>query len=330
LHSITGVMGLRTLLASLALVVSFVSCANPNAYPQESAAVDLAELWQEPVDLLERDLLNGPGGPALAPRAGTPFEFVAFKTTGTNPGYDVRDPSGRLWSVKLGVEAQSEVATSRILWAMGFHQPAAYYLPQFTLTGADAGVKQNARFRTEVPQWRSNGEWSWYANPFVNTQPFRGLVVAQLLLNGWDLKTPNNRIYVATDPDTRPRRRFIVRDVGASLGTSRQFLLFNAIGTRGRQGTKNDLEGFEQQGFIRAVNGNKVEFEYRGMNQPLVDLVTVADVIWACERLARLPDGHWQAIFRAGGYGPEESARYLRKIKQKIGEGLALKAAATN
>jgi len=155
-------------------------------------------------------------------------------------------------------------------------------------------------------------------------------VVTQLLLNSWDLKTLNNRIYVATDPDTRPRRHYTVKDVGSSLGTSKQFILFNMIGTRGWQGTKNDLEGFEQQGFIKGVNGDKVDFEYRGMNQALVDLITRADVIWACERLARLPDGHWQAIFRAGGYGTEESSRYLRKIKQKIGEGLALKAATTS
>ena len=323
-------MGLLRLLRSLALVVSLVACANPHAHPQEGTAADLSELWQEPVDLQGRDLLNGPGGPGLAPNASTPFQFVAFKLTGTNPGYDVRDPSGRLWSVKLGVEAQSEVVTSRILWAMGFHQPVAYYLPQFTLTGTDAGIKQNARFRTELPQWRYGGEWSWYENPFVNTQPFRGLVVAQLLLNSWDMKTPNNRIYLATDPEARPRRHFVVKDVGSSLGTSRQFILFSMIGTRGLQGTKNDLAGFERQGFIKGVNGGKVAFDYRGINEPLVDLVTVADVIWACERLARLPDGHWQAIFRAGGYGPDESARYLRKIKQKIGEGLALKAAPTN
>ena len=77
--------------------------------------------------------------PALTPPADGTYQFVAFKTTGTNPGYDVRDGSGRLWSVKLGIEAQSEVTASRILWAMGFHQPATYYLPQFTLSGDGCG-----------------------------------------------------------------------------------------------------------------------------------------------------------------------------------------------
>ena len=315
---------------TLALVVCLAACAHPHAQNQETGPVDLAELWQEPVDLLERDLFGGPGGAALAPSAGAPFHFLAYKTTGTNPGYDVRDTSGRVWSVKLGIEAQSEVTSSRILWAMGFHQPATYYLPRFTLTGTDSGVKQNARFRTDVPPWQADGAWSWYDNPFVGTQPFRGLVVAQLVLNNWDLKTPNNRIYEVADLDARPRRQFVVRDVGASLGASRQFFLFKLIGTGGGQGTKNDLAAFERQGFITEVNGQEIEFDYRGMNQALVDLVKVADVIWACERLARLPDGHWQAAFKAGGYGPAESERYIRKIKQKIAAGLALRAAPTN
>src|SRR5262245_28221737 len=133
---------------TLAIAVVACTCA-PHAQPQSGSA-DLAELWQEPTDLVDRDLLNGPGGAALAPPASGTFQFVAFKTTGTNPGYDVKDAGGRAWSVKLGVEAQSEVTATRILWAMGYPQPAAYFVRQFTLTGVDAGLKTNARFRTDV------------------------------------------------------------------------------------------------------------------------------------------------------------------------------------
>jgi hypothetical protein len=134
--------------------------------------------------------------------------------------------------------------------------------------------KRTRGARTDLPQWRSTGE-SWQENPFAGTPQFRGLIVAQLILSNWDLKTSNNRIYDATDPAARPERQFIVRDVGSSLGQSRQFRLFTMLGTAGAQGTKNDLDGFEQQGFIEKVEGNKVRFDYRGPNQPLVDLVTV-------------------------------------------------------
>lgn len=302
--------------------------APPHAQTLSPAAADIAELWQDPVDLLQRDLFSGPGGPALTPPANATYQFAAVKTSGTNPGYDVRDASGRLWSVKLGIEAQSEVTTSRILWAIGFHQPATYYVPQFILSGAEAGTKVNARFRTDVEPWRAAGEWSWYANPFADTQPFRGLVVAQLVLNAWDLKTSNNRIYDAADPQRRPRRQFMVRDVGASLGHARQFPLFTLLGTRGLQGSKNNVEDFERQGFITKVDGTRVEFDYRGRNRVLVDRIRVADVIWTCELLARIPDGHWQAAFRAGHYSAEDSERFIDKIKEKIEQGLALRSAA--
>ncbi|HYE88528.1 MAG TPA: hypothetical protein VEA16_19335 [Vicinamibacterales bacterium] len=315
------------------VIIALVACAySPQAQPQQlqTPNAEIAELWQEPVDLLERDLFHGPGGPSLAPPPldGT-FQFVAFKTTGTNPGYDVRDASGRQWSVKLGIEAQPEVTTSRILWAMGFHQPAQYFVHQFTLTGTDAGVKEVARFRTEVEPWKAGGEWSWYENPFMNTAQFRGLIVAQLLLNNWDLKSSNDRLYEATDPSMKPARRYMVRDVGSSLGHSKQFRLFTMLGTRGMQGSKNDVEGFETQGFITNVDGEDVDFDYRGLNQELVDRVTVRDVIWACELLDRIPDGHWQAAFRAGAYPAEDAARYIRKIEEKIAQGLALRNATT-
>jgi hypothetical protein len=317
----------------LGVVMALSACAPPpHAQTRLSeSTVDIAELWQDPVDLAQRDLFAGPGGTTLAPQPSQPFEFVSFKTSGTNPGYDVRDASGRFWSVKLGIEAQSEVTTSRILWALGYHQPATYYLPEFRLNGPGpiSITREQARFRTEVAPWQPGGEWSWYENPFVDTQPFRGLVVAQLILNAWDLKTPNNRIYNSANPSLQPNRRFIVRDVGSSLGEARQFALFNAIGTRGWQGTKNNVDDFERQGFITAVNGDDVEFDYRGVNEALVNTIKAADVIWACELFARLSDDHWRAAFAAGHYSPADSDRYVRKIKEKIAQGLALKRPAT-
>jgi hypothetical protein len=314
-------------------MIALIACGQPpHAQQQSLVSNEIGELWQEPADLLDRDLFVGPGGAALAPPStGGTYEFLAFKTSGTNPGYDVRDSSGRVWSVKLGIEAQPEVTASRILWAMGYHQPPQYFVHEFTLTGADAGVKTNARFRSDSNdnRWKSVSDWSWYDNPFMDTRQFRGLVVAQLVLNNWDMKTPNNRLYESADPAAKPQRIFMVRDLGASLGHSKQFPLFTLLGTPGSQGTKNDIDGFEQQGFIAKVDGDKVSFDYRGVNQPLVDRITVADVVWACEQLAKIPDTHWKAAFDAGAFPPDMAERYIRKIKQKIAQGLALKSTAT-
>jgi hypothetical protein len=317
-------------LRALILIVLQAACSySPDAQRQTLVpAFELRELWQEPVDLATRDLFSGPGGALLAPPSTNGrYSFVAFKTGGTNPGYNVQDSAGRLWAVKLGIEAQAEVTASRILWAIGFHQPPTYFVHQFTLDGPDGGVKEMARFRTEFEHWKSVDEWRWYDNAFKNTRPFHGLIVAQLILNNWDLKTPNNRVYAASDEATTPRKLYVVRDLGSSLGRARQNPFLKLLGAPGGQGSKNDVDDFESQGFITDVDGDDVDFDYRGLNQPLVDLVTVPDVIWACELLSRLSDEQWQAAFRAGDYPQDRADRYIRKIKAKVSQGLALKPA---
>jgi len=309
----------------LMVLVAVIACAHSQAQP---TLPDFKpdELWQEPLDLAARDLFYGPGGKELAPPSTDgEYRFIAYKTSGTNPGYDVRDASGRVWSVKLGIEAQPEVTVSRILWAIGFHQPPTYFVHAFKLTGMDAGVKEIARFRTEFDHYKAAGDWNWYDNAFKNTKPFKGLLVAQLLLNNWDLKTSNNRVYEATAPSVTPRKLYMVRDLGASLGHARQSSFFTVLGTRGLQGSKNTVDDFVSQGFIRKADGDKVSFDYRGMNQPLVDTVTSTDVIWTCELMSRISAEQWQAAFKAGAYPQENADRFIAKIKEKIAQGLALK-----
>lgn len=286
----------------------------------------MAELWREPVDLKSRDLFHGPGGAELQPQPVT-YTFVARKTTGTNPGYDVRDPQGRLWSVKLGKESQSEVTSSRILWAVGFHQPPTYYVERWQLSGGDARQQPAGRFRTELPGHQAVGEWSWYDNAFVGSRPFAALVTVNLLLKNWDFKTSNNKLYVVTNEDGIKERRLVVRDLGSSLGRAKQVRVLSWFPfMRHRQGSKNDLQDFEAQGFVRAVKADGVEFDYRGVNDPLVDSVTAADLRWTCDLLSRLAEQQWLDAFRAGGYTPEESTRYLRRIQENLSHGCSLAA----
>ena len=42
-------------------------------------------------------------------------------------------------------------------------------------------------------------------------------------------------------------------------------------------------------------------------------------------RLDALTDAQWQDAFRAGGYSKELADRFIRRLEQKIAEGLALK-----
>jgi hypothetical protein len=286
----------------------------------------MAELWMPPQDLETRDLLHGAGGAAAVPAAGTSYAWIATDTTGYSPGYEVRGPDGRVWDVKLGPEAQSEVVASRVLWALGYHQPVTYYVANWQLAGGPGGPQEGARFRLESDDAEAVGEWSWGDNDFIGTQPFDGLIVANILLNSWDWKTSNNKIYRSKSSST-PALRYVVRDLGASLGrTSPSRLLWILpVPVRGfGQGTRNNVDDFESQGFIERIDEERVEFDFDSIYGGVVDLVHPSSVPWTAKLLQRISDAQWDAAFRAAEYGPDLRARFLRKIKAKIAEGLAV------
>jgi hypothetical protein len=171
------------------------------------------------------------------------------------------------------------------------------------------------------------GDWPWHENPFVGTTEYGGLVVANLLLASWDWKTSNNKIYQLEKPVNGVSRWFVVRDLGASLGRFTYPSILKWFRLRGfGQGTRNDLEGFEQQGFIKRIDDGAVEFDYRGIYRDVISTVTPQHVRWACERMSKLTDEQWSDAFRAGGYTPEQTARYTHKMKEKIARGLQLTA----
>ena len=317
-----------SVLQIVALAFATAFCAGRAAIKttaEDPTRVDVAQLWIEPRDLELRDLFHGSGGQELAPNPSVPYELVAVDDSGYSPGYDVRDPDGTQWSVKLGIEAQPEVVASRVLWALGYHQPPTHLVTSWELVGKQRGTQGRARFRRDADNHKVVSEWSWYQNPFVTTQPFRGLLVANLILNNWDWKTSNNKVYEIVDGDAAPRRLYVVRDLGASLGktTFPPFLTWTPLRGMG-QGSRNDVDGFEEQRLIRRVEGNRVEFDYRGIHARLVDTLTVDDVVWTCKLMARLSDEQWRDAFRAAGYESAAQGRYITKLKSKISEGLAL------
>lgn len=313
--------------AALALLTFACGGRTVRTTVSDPGAVDIAMLWQEPADLESRDLFLGAGGSAVAPDPRAQYTFIEADRTGFSPGYDLKDPRGVTWSVKLGPEAQTEVVASRILWAIGYHQVPTYYLTDWAMQGGPEGDPGPGRFRPELPTHKVVGEWAWNENPFVNTQPFRGLIVANLIINNWDWKESNNRIYEITHDGGQVERRYMVRDLGASFGKTSSPALFEVLGSRIAQGNRNNLEDFEKQGFITSVNGEELEFDYDGIYGHVVDTVRVADVVWTCRLLSRLSDRQWTDAFRAAGYAPDQAARFIAKLKTKIAEGLALASA---
>lgn len=284
--------------------------------PTESG---IAELWVAPDNIASRDLFHGPGGSRLVPKPDAEFQFKGLDKTGSSRGYDVVDGEGRKWDVKIGEEAQPEVVVSRLLWAVGFHQPVTYYVPTWKLVGGpNDKPPAPGRFRLAADH-KSLGYWSWHENPFVGTRQFRGLVVANLIVNNWDFKTNNTRLYAVEEDKVSPgspSRWFVVQDIGASLGMSGWPV-----------GTIDHIRHFESQDLVRRVRKDgTVKFDYHGRHTFVLDGITPGDVVWICALFDKLSDAQFDDAFRAAEYPKDLRERFIRKIREKVRQGLALEA----
>jgi hypothetical protein len=310
------IFGARSPLGIVAAVliagaIAVVLTASPSSVTSQGRR-PLDELWRDPGNIAARDLRFGPGGKALRPAPDVEYEYQDSDITGYSPGYDVVDPSGREWDVKTGDEAQPEVIVSRVLWAVGYHQPVSYFVPEWTMKKGPVSKPNAGRFRLSSDH-DTDGEWSWTENPFVGTRQLKGLIVANLIVNNWDLKPSQNRIY--TGVGKKPARWFVVQDLGASLGK-----------TSWPVGTKNSVDDFESQRFVLGVQDGRVQFDYHARHRELLADIAPADVVWICRLLDRITDQQWADLFAGAHMSDETGRRFTRKIKSKIQEGLALRA----
>jgi hypothetical protein len=282
-------------------------------------------LWNDPVDLAKRDTYLGPWGAAQAPDPKGVYAFVRPKTGGTNPGVVVMDADGREWHVKQpigsmrGDEGPVEVTLSRVLSAVGYHQPAVYYLPSFTMVDASGRrTEPGGRFRLDDDHMKARGSWSWTDNSFTGTQALHGLLAILMIFNGTDLKDSNNTLYEYRPPAGRRELRYVVRDLGAALGETGRM-----------EPRRNNIELFERSRLLDGLEDGFVKFDFHGRHQKLVrQRITTDDLLWACDLLGRLSDQQWADAFRAGGYSKDVSARYIAATRSRLAEGRRVVAAA--
>ena len=294
------------LAAGAAAVLTASQLAQPNPPP-----ASLDELWRDPGNIAAKDLRFGRGGRELMPSSTAEYVFKDTDLTGYSAGYDVVDPQGRKWDVKTGDEGQTEVVTSRLLWAVGYHQPVVYFVPEWTMTGGPVSKPSSGRFRLSSDH-ETDGEWSWTANPFTGTRELKGLIVANLIVNNWDLKPSQNRVYTGV---RNPARWFVVQDLGASLGK-----------TAWPVGNRNNIDDFESQQLVLGVQDGRVQFDYHARHKELLTDITPEDVVWICRLFERITDQQWADLFAGAHMSDEAGGRYTRKIKSKIQEGLALQS----
>jgi hypothetical protein len=265
-----------------------------------------------------RDLFWGVGGRELAPDPAARYTVIEMKRGGFSRGYTVKDPGGREWSIKFPPEAATEVAASRILWGIGYHQPPVYFLPEWQASKATSPNPQlPARFRERAPAFHgleSGDTWSYYENPFVGTRQMNGLLTVQAMLGNSDLKDLQNAVYTLTTPVEGAKRWYVARDLGQTFGR-----------TGAVDPPRGDPDVFDETRFILGVEGGYVRFDYHGRHGVLFERISPADVRWVCQRLAALSDEQLQDAFRAAGYPKAIADRFIRRLEQKIAEGLRLK-----
>ena len=301
-------------------------------------------LWRDPGDIASLDLVNGAGGAAHAPDAKSDYTFVKEDMNGTSPKFYARDANGVEWLVKLGVEAKPETAATRFVWAMGYFTDEDYYLPEIHVTGlqklhrkmtgasVETGTVLHVRLKRQGPNLKKVENWKWLENPFEDTREFRGLLVLMALINNWDLKEVNNKVYVDNN-----ERHFVVSDLGAAFGRTGWPVVPPPMFPM-PHATKGVLKDYEHSKFIVRVQGDTVKFEMNiatpffiedtrhalfseyARNAKLEDAIPIDDARWMGQQLARLTPQQIRDAFRTAGYEPEEAEGFAKVVERRIAE----------
>jgi hypothetical protein len=254
------------------------------------------------------DLYHGPGGKANMPDLSS-LTFIKEEKGGWSKKYRVKDARGRLWVAKLGREAQSETAATRLIWAAGYMVETTYLAPSATIPGK--GTFENVRFELRPDGVQRHGIWSWAQNPFSGKRELQGLKTLMILINNWDMKDENNVII----SDGRGELRYAISDLGATLGKTGSGALWTLKRSR------NDPAGFSEDKFVKGVGADgRVEFDFTGKNTNLLEDITVEQARWAGQLLARLSDRQLNDAFRAANYTPAQIKQFTSAIRGRINE----------
>jgi hypothetical protein len=314
---------------SAAILVAFLTAtAGKNGKKEEITVSGPGVLWREPAGLASRDLYFGAGGKERQPKA--PFRFEKEDLDGSSPKFTVVDGAGVKWKVKLGQEARSETAASRLTWAVGYFVPEDYLVKDLTVEEIPLilkrgqnlrdkdGTMHNARFKREE---KKLGDWKW-DDPALAGRELDGLKALMALLNNWDLKDENNSAY-----EKKGERILMVTDLGASFGSgNRSYPQIKA---------KDNLAEYSKSRFIVKRSGDTVDFynpgrprfvyvvvpsEYR-MRLRLEALgrnIPREHVVWIAKLLSGLSTEQIRDAFRAAGYSPDEVEQFARTVEARI------------
>ena len=330
----------RVFVVALLLLVNVSLLASAYAQRPRRSGSARPVLWRAPGDIPSRDLFYGPGSASLAPVA--PFRFVKESKKGESPKFDVKDARGVVWTVKLGKEAQAETVATRLVWAVGYFAEEAYYFDEVRIVGLPklsrgrefvlGDMVVGARFEPERPHLKEGENWDWQDNPFRGTRQLSGMKVLMILLNNYDARKENNKVfYVSTPAGNRSEARYYATDLGATLGRA---------GGLGGKRSKNDLKDFLSTRFVMGVEDGAVEFDYDTRPSRLGHLsilyppyyrgevkkekamrgIPVAHARWIGSLLSQLTEDQLRDAFRAAKYNDATMEGYVQALRERISQ----------
>jgi hypothetical protein len=287
-------------------------------------------LWQQPGNITIADWIWGPGGEARAPKA--PFEFIEEDFNGTNAKIKVRDANGERWTVKFGGEDHGDVFAARLLFAMGYTAPSAYFVRSGVITGAH-GLKRAkpfigkhgefayARFKLHESKKMARVEgadWSWTNNPFVGSTQLNGLKILMMLTSNWDAKDSrdgkgsNTAVYAKSGPNG-DQLYYTFDDWGATFGKWGGFF--------SRDKWNADGFSYQTRAFASSSDGHTIRWGYQGKHsKDITSGIGINDVRWLMTYLSGVTDEELRAGLRASGATPSEIDAYTQSIRQRISE----------
>lgn len=335
IKSETRTVILLTFIICFSVLASAKKGSKPAKNGKKASVEGPALIWRDPGNIPSLDLLNGVGGAENAPPGGD-YKFVSEDTHGTTPKFDILDVNGVKWRAKLGIDAQTDTAATRLLWAMGYFVTENYYVPELHVTGiskstisrgqrfiSDDGTMHRARLKLKTKGEKKEENWSWFNNPFTGTKEFNGLRVMMALINNWDLKEINNAVYVEKNGE----RHYMVSDVDASFARTGNYF------TR----TRGVEEKYAESKFVRKVTPEYVDlvmssrpfllsaidvpnYLTRTKMENVAKHIPRADAKWIGGMLAQLSSQQIGDAFRAGGFSPEVVEGYTKVVQERIKE----------
>lgn len=300
------------LLTVLALAYSGTIAQDKDKKDKSAGPLTNPVLWTE-VDAASLDLYDGPGGAAMRPDVSR-VEFIKEETQGHNKKYRIKDAKGQVWVAKLGREAQPETAAVRLLYGLGYKTEINYLVPSLTIPGQ--GKFENVRLEARPANVERLDEWKWKDNPFVGTNELQGLKIMMVFLTNWDLLDLQNKVIRVKD-NGRVEHQFIISDLGATFGKlgNNNLPFFFRLGRK-----TNDPGTWYEAGFVRGVDGGRIDFDFKGKGRDLMDDITVENGRWLVQHLSALSDKQISDAFRAANYSPDDIKILKDGFKARLAE----------